>query len=127
MKNVNDTLAQRKAPWKTSARRMFCGGLALSDARRAPSIKTNVTVNKLELNREQNSHESVKLEQESDSRGNMTYENHISAELPSGLRVISAASSRATGRRVKLMPPMMAMMAYKAPSLCGLTAADNPN
>ena len=59
----------------------------------------------------------LKFGQKGNSRGNMTYENHIRAELPSGLRVISAASSRATGRRVRLMPPMIAMMAYKAPAL----------
>lgn len=118
MKNVSDTLAQRNAPWKMSARCMFFGGLASCEARRDPSIKMNATVNKLELSWGWQGHELV-----INFNGDMTHENHISAELPSVLRVISAASSRATGRRVKLQPPMIAMMAYKAPALWGLTAA----
>ena len=49
MKNVSGTLAQRKAPWKISARCMFFGGVASGEARRDPSIRMNATVNKLEL------------------------------------------------------------------------------
>lgn len=59
----------------------------------------------------------VRFESKNNTRGDATYKNHIIAELASVLRVISAASSRAMGRRVKLIPPTIAMMAYKAPAL----------
>lgn len=50
-----------------------------------------------------------------------TYDSHRIAELPSALRVISTASSNTTGRRLRLVPPMMLMMTKSATSLLGLT------
>lgn len=119
-KTMNATLQRMNTPWKIRARRMLSGGLAVEDARRAPLAKTYMMPNRLPLNA------GTKIDELNEGmhvwhvlKG--TYENHSTAELPSAFRVSSAASSRATGRRVKLVAPMIANRAYNAPTFPGLT------
>jgi len=95
-------MASTQAPLNMIARRIFCGGFASVDARRASCTNIKIMHNRFA-------------------------KNHNKAELPSEFLVSSTPSSIATGKRDIEHTPMTTKMTKSAAVLCGLTAQIREN